>query len=129
MARPKKADVNRRVKVLSRQVLGRLEDGIGCREKSLRLSDATSLYQPNSDEVKAQTCGSYHDGTLLPRYIKKPKGEEAELHIRRAKAKYCGKNPDCTAGLFRGIGDDTQGRLMAEPERPSLAARKGWHAV
>lgn len=129
MARPKKVVVSRQVEVLSRQGLGRLEDGIGCREKSRKLSDATSLYQPNSDEVRAQACGSYPDGTLLPRYIQKPKGEEAEPHIRRAKAKRCGKNPECTAGLFRGTGDDTQGRLTAKPERPSLAAREGWHAA
>lgn len=57
VARPKKAAVNRQVKVLSRQGLGRLEDGIGCREKSLRLSDATSLHQPHFDEVRAQACG------------------------------------------------------------------------
>jgi len=129
MARPKQVVVSRQVEVLSEEVLGHFEDGVGCREKSLKLSDATSLYQPNSDEVGAQACGSYHDGTLLPRYSSKPKGEEAEPHIRKAKAKHCGKNPDCTAGLFRGTGGDTQGRLATKPERPSLAARKGWHAA
>jgi hypothetical protein len=43
----------------------------------------------------------------------------------RAKATDCGENPEDTAGLSRGMGGGTQGRLTTEPERPSSAARKG----
>ncbi len=64
-------------------------------------------------------------GTLLPRYIPKPKGEEAEPHMWRAKAEDLAKNPDCSEGLLRGMGDGTSGRSATEQERPSCASPKG----
>jgi RNA-directed DNA polymerase len=61
-------------------------------------------------------------GTLLPRYITKPKGGEAEPHMRKAKATDRAKNPASNAGLLRGMGDGTTEGTAMELERPSLAS-------
>jgi len=68
-------------------------------------------------------------GILLPRYITKPKGEEAEPHMRRAKAKDRAKNPGGSAGLLRGTGNGTRGRSATELERPSPVAPWGANRV
>lgn len=61
-------------------------------------------------------------GILLPRYSTKPKGEEAEPHMRTAKAEDLAKNPERSEGLLRGMGNGTSRRRTTEQERPSCAA-------
>lgn len=63
-------------------------------------------------------------GILLPRYIPKPKGEEAEPHTSTAKAEDLAKRPERSKGLLRGTGNGTSGRSATEQERPSCAAAK-----
>lgn len=58
-------------------------------------------------------------GILLPRYVTKPKGGEAEPHMWTAKAEDLAKNPESSEGLLRGRGNGTSRRRTTEQERPS----------
>jgi len=94
------------------------------REKLRRRSDATSLGQPGVTRDHGSDRRAVPKGILLPRYISKPKGEEAEPHMCTAKAEDRAKNPESSAGLLRGMGNGTSGRSSTEQERPSCAAAK-----
>lgn len=73
----------------------------------------------------SEPAGRTDKGILLPRYIRKPKGEEAEPDMCAAKAEDLAKNRKRSEGLLRGTGSGTSGRSATEQERPSCAASKG----
>jgi hypothetical protein len=80
----------------------------------------TSPRNPNLNRAKGATHRAVplRESCCLVIFLK-PKGEEAEPHMRRAKAKHRAKNPERSAGLLRGKGNGTVGRSVAEQERPS----------
>lgn len=104
---------------MSGQGSGRPVDDGGRRERSRRLSAVTSP-QPEGEGATVRAA-PLRESCCLDTLLK-PKGEEAEPHMRRAKATDRAKNPESSAGLLRGMGSGTGGRSAAEQERPYRVA-------